>query len=116
MDIRRGDVVVVDLDPIIGSETGKKRPCLIIQNDVGNQYSPVTIIAVITSRKEMSRKYPVDVWVAKGEGGLELPSIIQCDQIRTVDKRRIITNVGRLDQPSMDRVDEALKLSLGIRC
>ncbi|MBN2408427.1 MAG: type II toxin-antitoxin system PemK/MazF family toxin [Candidatus Aminicenantes bacterium] len=113
-DLMRGDVVRVNLNPTIGSETGKVRPCVIIQNDVGNKYSPVTIVAVITSQKRLSKKYPVDVWVRKGEGGLDIPSIILGDQIRTVDKRRIVQKLGRMSDPIMEEVDKAIKISLAL--
>jgi mRNA interferase MazF len=113
-DIKRGDVVLVNLNPTIGSETGKVRPCIIIQNDVGNQYSPVTIVVVITSQKSISQKYPVDVWLGKEERGLDVPSIIQCDQIRTVDKRRIIKRLGQFGDPIMKEVDKAIKISLAL--
>jgi mRNA interferase MazF len=113
-DLKRGDVVWVNLNPTIGSETGKVRPCVIIQNDVGNKYSPVTIVAVITSRKSLSQKYPVDVWVGKEQGGLDVPSIILCDQIRTVDKRRIIKRLGQFSDSIMKAVDKAIKISLAL--
>jgi len=114
VDLKRGDAVWVDLNPTIGSETGKVRPCVIIQNDVGNKYSPVTIVAVITSQKRLSHKYPVDVWVGKGEGGLDVPSIILCDQIRAVDKRRITKRLGRFSDPIMEEVDKAIRISLAL--
>jgi mRNA interferase MazF len=113
-DLKRGDVVLVNLNPTIGSETGKVRPCVIIQNDVGNKYSPVTIVAVIASQKRLSQKYPVDVWVEIGEGGLDVPSIIQLDQIRTVDKKRLVRKVGHLIDSVMKEVDEAIKISLAL--
>jgi mRNA interferase MazF len=114
-DLKRGDVVRVNLNPAVGSETGKVRPCVIIQNDVGNTYSPVTIVAVITSRKSLSKTYPVDVWVGKEQGGLDVPSIVLCDQIRTVDKRRIIKRLGHFSDSIMKDVDQALKISLALR-
>ena len=113
-DIKRGDVVCVNLNPTIGSETGKVRPCVVIQNDVGNKYSPVTIVAVITSQKRLSQKYPVDVWVEKQDGGLDVPSIIQCDQIRTVDKRRVTRRLGQFSDLIMKEVDKAIKISLAL--
>lgn len=113
-DLERGDVVWVNLDPTVGSETGKARPCVVIQNDVGNAYSPATIVAVITSRKRLSRKYPVDVWVEKGQGGLAVPSIVLCDQIRTIDKRRIRSKLGRFGGPVMREVDKAVRISLAL--
>jgi len=113
-DLRRGAVVLVNLNPTIGSETGKVQPCAIVQNDVGNMYSPVTIVAVITSQKRLSKKYPVDVWVEKGEGWLDAPSIILCDQIRTIDKKRISRILGQFSGPTMKEVDNALKISLAL--
>jgi mRNA interferase MazF len=113
-DLRRGDVVWVDLNPTIGSVTGKVRPSVVIQNDVGNKYSPVTIVAVMTSQKHLSQKYPVDVWVEKGEGCLNVPSIILCDQIKTIDKRRITKRLGRFSDSIMKEVDKAIKISLAV--
>lgn len=113
-ELKRGDIVYVDLDPIRGSETGKKRPCVVIQNDVGNKYSPTTIIAVVTSQKELAKEYPTDVWINKGEGGLNFASIVLCDQIRTIDRRRIIKKIGRLDVSLMKEINKALKVSLDL--
>ena len=113
-EIKRGDVVLVDLNPVKGSETGKTRPCVIIQNDIGNTYSPVTIIAVITSQKELAEQYPTDVWVNKDSGGLTRDSIIQCDQIRTIDKKRIIKKFGCFDDAIMKKVNKAVTISLAI--
>lgn len=112
--LKRGDVVIVDLEPIRGSETGKTRPCVIIQNDIGNKYSPVTIVAVITSKKEISKKYPTDVWISKEDGGLNTDSIIQCDQIRTITKERIKATLGHFNPVIMKNVDRALEISLGL--
>jgi mRNA interferase MazF len=111
-EIRRGDVVYVDLDPARGSEKKKKRPCLVIQNNIGNKYSPLTIVAVITSQKEISKPYPTDVWINKGEGGMEYASIIQCDLIRTIDKTRILKQLGSLNDLIMSKVNKALAVSL----
>jgi len=113
-ELKRGDVILVDLDPARESEKKKTRPCLIIQNDTGNKFSPLVIIAVITSQKEIDKKYPTDVWIEKGEGGLDVPSIVQCDQIRTIDKNRIIEKFGYLDASRMVEVDKALKISLDL--
>ncbi|HUU36978.1 MAG TPA: type II toxin-antitoxin system PemK/MazF family toxin [Candidatus Desulfaltia sp.] len=113
-ELRRGDVVCVNLNPTIGSETGKVRPCVIIQNDVGNRYSPVTIVAVITGQKRLSQKYPVDVWVEKGAEGLDIPSIVQLDQIRTVDKKRLVRRLGHFSDSIMKEVDRAIQISLAL--
>jgi len=115
-ELKRGDVVLVDLDPAKGAEKKKARPCLVIQNDVGNQFSPLTIIAIITSQKEIDKKYPTDVWINEGEGGVDYPSIIQCDQIRSIDKRRIIKKFECLNSSIMEKVNKALKISLGLSC
>ena len=116
MDIRRGDIVYLDLEPIKGSETGKRRPCLVIQNDVNNEYAPTTIIAVITSRRrlEKKKKYPTHVWIDKGKSGLKKDSIIQCEQLRTVDKGRIIKKIGHLNNDFMQEVEEAIRIILSM--
>lgn len=113
-EFSRGEIVLVDLNPARGAENRKTRPCVIIQNDIGNRFSPLTIIAVITNQKEISKKFPTDIWVEKGKGGLDYPSIIQCDQIRTVDKRRIIKKIGTIDKSIMKDVGRALKISLDL--
>ena len=116
MDIRRGDIVYLDLEPIKGSETGKRRPCLVIQNDVSNEYAPTTIVAVITSRRrlEKKKKYPTHVWVDKEKGGLKKDSIIQCEQLRTVDKGRTIKKIGHLNDDFMQKVEEAVGIILSM--
>lgn len=113
-EIKRGDIIFIDLNPVIGSEKGEIRPCVVIQNDVGNKYSPLTIVAVVTSQKEISKPYPTDVWIDKGEAGLDFASIIQCDQIRTIDKKRIKKKLGSLSHSIMKKVSEALKISLDL--
>lgn len=112
----RGDIVYVDLEPIKSSEIGKRRPCLVIQNDVNNEYAPTTIIAVITSRRrlEKKKKYPTYVWIDKGKGGLKKDSIIQCEQLRTVDKSRIIKKIGHLNNDFMQKVEEVIRIILSI--
>lgn len=108
----RGDVWEVDLEPVRGSETGKKRPCLIIQNDTGNKYAPTTIIAVITGAENVPKRYPVDVYTKAGEGGLRKESVIMCSQIRTVDKERFVRRIGKVPPHVVKAVNEALKISL----
>lgn len=115
IEVRRGDVILIDLEPIIGSEKGKTRPCVIIQNDIGNKYSPLTIVAVITKQKEIDKKYPTDVWVNKGAGGLDNDGIIQCDQIRTIDKKRIIKKYGSFDNTITEDIDKSIKISLDLK-
>ena len=114
MDIKRGDIVLVDLEPVKGSKTGKIRPCVIIQNDIGNKFSSTTIVAIVTGQKEISKEYPTDVWVEKNKGGLNLDSIIQGDQIRTISKERIVKKLGHFEDEVMNKANKALKISLGL--
>lgn len=109
---RRGDIWTVDLEPVVGSEQGKARPALVIQNDVGNQYSPVLIVAALTSGEEA--RFDVEVVVKAPEGGLQRDSLVLLNQIRTIDKRRLGRYWGHLPPPTMRRVDEAIKISLGL--
>jgi len=112
----RGDVYLVNLDPIIGKEIGKSRPAVIIQNNIGNKFSPVTIIAPISSVKEITKPLPIMVFLQKGEGGLSEDSYIDCGQLRTVDKdERLITKFETLDKMKMQDVDKALKVSLSLQ-
>ncbi len=113
MDVKRGDVVLVDLDPTKGSEQGKTRPAVVIQNDVGNRYSPTTIVAPLTSSYE--KVYPVNVEVKSSESGIEKDSIVLLNQIVTIDiKARIIKRLGTISKSTMKDVDKALKISLGL--
>jgi mRNA interferase MazF len=109
---RRGDIWTVDLEPVVGSEQGKARPVLIIQNDIGNLYSPVLIVAALTSGEDA--RYDVQVEVRAPEGGLRHNSIVLLNQIRTIDKQRVGRYWGRLSAQTMQRVDEAIKISLGL--
>ena len=110
----RGNVWDVDLEPVVGSETGKRRPCVVIQNDVGNKYAPTVIIAVITDAGNAKKPYRINVFVTKGKGGLTKDSVIQSNQIRTVDKQRLLKHRGKLPPNSMKEVDKALQISLGL--
>ncbi len=110
--IKRGDIFTVDLEPVRGSEQGKMRPALVIQNDIGNRYSPVIIVAAITTGEYT--EFDVNVAVKAPEGGLSNNSIILLNQIRTVDKSRFGRYWGRLNPETMKKVDKALKISLGL--
>ena len=110
----RGAVVEVSLDPVVGSEANKTRPCVVIQNDVGNRFSPIVIVAAITGAQNVPRPYPVDVPVQKGEGGLAKDSVVQCNQIRSVDEKRLVRTLGQLRPATMARVDTALRISLAL--
>lgn len=111
-EYRRGDIFSVDFEPVRGSEEGKARPALIIQNDVGNRYAPTFIVAAITSRPRAH--LPVQVEVKAPEGGLERDSLVLLNQIRTVDKAGVSRYWGRLGPETMARVDRALMISLGL--
>lgn len=109
---KRGDVFYADLSPVIGSEQGGLRPVLIIQNDVGNHYSPTVIVAAITARITKP-KMPTHVGISSKDG-VERDSVILLEQVRTIDKQRLRDRVAHLDDKIMKRVDKALKISLGI--
>lgn len=111
--VRRGDVFYADLNPVVGSEQGGIRPVLVVQNDVGNKYSPTVIIAAITSQIEKA-KLPTHVELQHDDFGLEKDSVILLEQLRTIDKRRLKEKITFLDQDIMIKVDEALKISLGL--
>ena len=118
MNVRRGDIYYADLSPVIGSEQGGMRPVLIVQNDVGNKFSPTVIAAAITS-KVGKTKLPTHIDVLKGaqgcmEMGLARDSVILLEQIRTIDKRRLKERMGHLENNVMQRVDNALYVSFGL--
>lgn len=113
MTIRRGDIYYADLSPVIGSEQGGIRPVLIVQNDVGNRFSPTVIAAAITSQTEKTR-LPTHIRLSSVQCGLQRDSIVLLEQIRTLDKRRLRECMGRLDGAVMDRVDEAISVSFGL--
>ncbi|MBM3494548.1 MAG: type II toxin-antitoxin system PemK/MazF family toxin [Armatimonadetes bacterium] len=111
--VRRGEVYFVDLDPVVGSEQGGRRPCVIIQNDVSNQNSPVLIVSMITARPP-NRDRPTDVHVGSEESGLSASSRVLLNQIRMIDRSRLGRYVGRLTDDELLAVDEALRISLGL--
>lgn len=116
LPLLRGDIYLVNLDPIIGKEIGKARPAVIIQNDIGNKFSPVTIIAPISSVKEITKPLPIMIFLEKGEGGLNEENYVDCGQIRTIDKdKRLITKFGSLSKSKMNEIDKALKISLSLQ-
>ena len=114
MKLLRGDIVLVNLEPVVGSEQGKIRPAIVIQNNIGNEYSPTTIVASITS-KIFGKEYFHNVKIIARESGLKNDSVIQLNQIRTIDKRRIIKKLGFLDESVMRKVDLAIKVSLDLQ-
>ena len=111
--INRGDLYSACLDPVIGSEQGGIRPVLVIQNDVGNRHSPTVIVLAVTGQLNKTR-LPTHVPVPAKGNGLMKDSVILAEQIRTLDKRRLRERIGTLDPEVMDKVSEALKISLGV--
>ncbi|MBU2523274.1 MAG: type II toxin-antitoxin system PemK/MazF family toxin [Nanoarchaeota archaeon] len=111
MKLIRGDIVLVNLEPSLGSEQGRKRPAVVLQNNISNIYSPTTIIAPITS-KIYEKEYPTNVFLNKENSGLDKDSTLLLNQIRVIDKRRIIKKLGFLNEETMKKVDLAIKVSL----
>jgi mRNA interferase MazF len=111
--VKRGDIFYADLSPIVGSEQGGIRPVLVVQNDVGNKYSPTVIVVAITAQIDKA-KLPTHIEVNSGEYSLEKDSVILTEQIRTIDKKRLKDKIAHLDQDIMERVNEALLISLGL--
>lgn len=113
MTVKRGDIFYADLSPVVGSEQGGVRPVLIVQNDIGNKYSPTIIAAAITSKINKA-KMPTHIELSANVYGLNKDSVILLEQIRTIDKRRLREKIGRLDSEIMRRVDKALFVSFGM--
>ena len=113
MNIKRGDIYYADLSPVVGSEQGGLRPVLIIQNDIGNRYSPTVIAAAITSRMGKNR-LPTHIDIHADQVGLAKDSVVLLEQIRTLDKRRLKEKMGRLDDETMQTVNTAIAVSFGI--
>ena len=113
LTVRRGDIYYADLSPVVGSEQGGIRPVLIVQNDVGNKYSPTVIAAAITSRTDKS-KLPTHIEVYADKYGLARDSVILLEQIRTIDKKRLREKMGHLDEDVMNRVNSAITVSFGL--
>ena len=113
MIVKRGDIYYADLSPVVGSEQGGVRPVLVIQNDVGNKYSPTVIAAAITSQINKS-KLPTHIELNAGSCGLPKDSVVLAEQIRTIDKQRLKEKVGHLDDGAMHQVNAALHVSFGL--
>lgn len=114
-EVRRGDVVLVNLDLVVGREIGRRRPAMVVQNDVGNEHSPTVIVATVTSWTKRKERFPVCVTVPTGAGGLDRRSIVNAAQVRTVDRVRLVgPPLGRLPTAVMREVDEALRVSLAL--
>ena len=113
LDIKRGYLYYADLSPVVGSEQGGVRPVLIIQNEIGNKYSPTVIVAAITSQINKA-KLPTHIEISAHEYGLNKDSVILLEQIRTIDKKRLREKIGCLDKNMMLKVDNSLQISLGL--
>lgn len=111
--VKRGDIFYADLSPVVGSEQGGVRPVLVVQNDVGNKFSPTVIIAAVTSQINKA-KLPTHIEINASDYGLAKDSVILLEQIRTIDKKRLRERIGRLDEELMARVDGALTVSFGL--
>jgi mRNA interferase MazF len=111
--VKRGDVYFADLSPVVGSEQGGVRPVLVIQNDIGNRFSPTVIVAAITAQIQKA-KLPTHVEIDAKRYGFERDSVILLEQIRTIDKQRLTDKITHLDDEMMEKVDEALQISLGL--
>ncbi len=113
MVVKRGDIFYADLSPVVGSEQGGVRPVLVIQNDIGNKYSPTIIVAAVTSQINKS-KLPTHLELSASEFGLTKDSVVLLEQLRTIDKKRLREKVCRLDGSLMKKIDRALQISLGL--
>lgn len=113
MVVKRGDIFYADLSPVVGSEQGGTRPVLVVQNDVGNKFSPTIIVSAITSKINKA-KLPTHIEISAEEYGLSKDSVILLEQIRTIDKKRLREKIGRLDDELMVDVNEGLSISLGL--
>lgn len=109
---RRGEVWLVDFDPTLGAEIQKTRPAVVIQNDVGNRVSPITIVAAITST--VKRVYPFQVFLPTGEGGLDNDSVVTLNHIRSIDRQRLVRRIGSVSDDTLKSIDRAIIVSFGI--
>jgi len=110
---KRGEIWFVSFDPSLGAEIQKTRPALILQNDTANRYSPITIVAAITSQFD-EELYPTEVLIRAAEGGLQSNSVVLLNQIRSIDKQRLVRRLGTVTRATMARVDRAIQISLGL--
>ncbi len=113
MNVKRGDIYYADLSPVVGSEQGGVRPVLIVQNDVGNKYSPTVIAAAITSQQDKSRM-PTHINVNGDSCGLSKDSVVLLEQVRTIDKQRLKERMGNLSNKDMNKINKALYVSFGL--
>ena len=114
MNIKRGEIYLAALDPVVGKEISKTRPVVIVSNDKNNEFSGTVSILPVTS-KNLKRIYPFEVFLSRGSGNLPKDSKVKADQIRTLDKRRIIRVIGKLRKDEIDEIEKALKIHLALR-
>lgn len=112
-EVKRGDIFFADLSPVVGSEQGGKRPVLVIQNNIGNRFSPTVIIAAITAQIQKP-KMPTHVGLKADQVGIEKDSVVLLEQIRTIDKQRLQDKVAHLNDEEMNQINQALRVSLGL--
>ena len=113
MIVKRGDIFYADLSPVVGSEQGGVRPVLVVQNDIGNKYSPTVIVAAVTSQINKA-KMPTHIELSANEYGLSKDSVVLMEQIRTIDKKRLKEKIGHMDEELQCSIDEALRISFGL--
>lgn len=113
MTVKRGDIYYADLSPVIGSEQGGMRPVLIVQNDVGNKFSPTVIAAAITSQRDKAQ-LPTHIQLSSQSCGLSKDSVVLLEQVRTIDKKRLKEKMGRIEDNAMGEIDRALTISFGL--
>ncbi|MDD6252196.1 MAG: type II toxin-antitoxin system PemK/MazF family toxin [Ruminococcus sp.] len=113
MNIKRGDIYYADLSPVVGSEQGGVRPVLIVQNNMGNKYSPTVIAAAITSQQSKAN-IPTHITIESDSSGLSKNSVVLLEQVRTIDKQRLKEKMGSIGQSTMNRIDEAISISMGL--
>jgi len=110
---KRGEIYLVSFDPTVGAEIQKTRPALVLQNDIANEYSPITIVAAITSQFD-DPLYPTEVLIRSPEGGLTVDSVVLLNQIRSIDKQRLVKRLGKLTDETVALVNQATQISLGL--
>jgi mRNA interferase MazF len=110
---KRGELYLVNFEPTVGAEIRKTRPALVLQNDIANRHSPITIVAAVTSKFDETL-YPTEVLVTAPEGGLSVDSVVLLNQIRSIDRRRLVRRLGAIRGSTMERVERSLQISLGL--
>jgi mRNA interferase MazF len=110
---KRGEIYLVNFEPTVGAEIRKTRPALVLQNDIANRHSPITIVAAVTSQFE-EPLYPTEVLVKSPEGGLGVDSVALLNQIRSIDRRRLVRRLGAIPLSTMEKVERSLQISLGL--